>query len=113
METQVIEIEGTWEEIAEQVHRFAGRRLRLTVLPDRAGGSSETNDARSLEEKIAAIVAAVPEAEWEKLPADLSDNLDHYIYGTRSCCTSSRDARASERVAFMTCSSTPAPRLPR
>jgi hypothetical protein len=82
METQVIEIEGTWEEIAEQAPRFAGCRLRLTVLPEGPSGPPETNDTRSLEEKIAAIVAAVPEEEWAKLPADLSDNLDHYIYGT-------------------------------
>jgi len=24
----------------------------------------------------------VPKGEWDRLPADLSDNLDHYIYGT-------------------------------
>jgi hypothetical protein len=82
METQVTEIEGTWEEIAEQAPRFAGCRLRLTVLPQDAQSTTPAQAPRSLEEEIAEIVASVPEEEWEKLPADLGDNLDHYIYGT-------------------------------
>jgi hypothetical protein len=82
MEPQRYEIEGTWEEIAEQASRFAGRRLRLIVLPENSEDLSEPEDTRSVEEKIAAIIAEVPEEEWEKLPADLGSNLDHYIYGT-------------------------------
>ena len=31
--------------------------------------------------EIDRIWADVPDSEWEKLPADLSDQLDHYIYG--------------------------------
>jgi hypothetical protein len=81
MEPQRFEIEGTWEEIAAQASHFAGRRLRLTVIPENSE-PPEPEDDRSLEEKMAAIVAAVPEEEWEKLPADLGSNLDHYIYGT-------------------------------
>src|SRR5207302_9128241 len=27
------------------------------------------------------IWAQVPAAEWDKLPPDLSENLDHYLYG--------------------------------
>lgn len=82
MEPQQFEIEGTWDEIAAQAPRFAGRRLRLIVLPDAPEGSEEPKGTRSLEEKIAEIVATVPEDEWAKLPADLGDHLDHYIYGT-------------------------------
>jgi predicted DNA-binding antitoxin AbrB/MazE fold protein len=37
--------------------------------------------AGSIEEKLAAIAAQVPPAEWERLPPDLSDRLDHYVYG--------------------------------
>lgn len=36
----------------------------------------------TIEEKIARIVADVPDDEWESLPADLNEHLDHYIYGT-------------------------------
>lgn len=38
--------------------------------------------ALSLEEEIDRIMADVPESEWATLPSDLSDQLDHYIYGT-------------------------------
>ena len=31
---------------------------------------------------VVRIVADVPQQEWDRLPADLTDNLDHYIYGT-------------------------------
>ena len=27
-------------------------------------------------------MADVPQEEWDRLPADLTDHLDHYIYGT-------------------------------
>lgn len=39
-------------------------------------------NATPIEEEIAEIVAEVPKEEWEKLPPDLTDHLDHYIYGT-------------------------------
>ena len=38
--------------------------------------------APAIEEVLAAIMADVPRSEWARLPADLTDNLDHYIYGT-------------------------------
>jgi hypothetical protein len=36
---------------------------------------------RPIEEEIAEIAASVPPTEWDRLPADLSDRLDYYIYG--------------------------------
>jgi hypothetical protein len=33
-------------------------------------------------ERVRSIFSDVPEEEKERLPADLSENLDHYIYGT-------------------------------
>jgi hypothetical protein len=82
MEPQRIEIEGTWDEIAAQVSHMAGRRFRLIVLPEDPESSCEREDTRSLEEKLAAISAQVPDEEWAKLPPDMAENLDHYIYGT-------------------------------
>lgn len=35
----------------------------------------------SIEEKIAQIVADVPSEVWDNLPDDLSEQLDHYLYG--------------------------------
>jgi hypothetical protein len=37
---------------------------------------------KSIEEEIAEIVADIPPEAWKRLPDDLSDQLDHYIYGT-------------------------------
>ena len=34
-----------------------------------------------IEQELAAIWADVPAQEWANVPRDLSDNLDHYIYG--------------------------------
>lgn len=33
MSVPILEIEGTWEEIAQRADEFAGRRLRVTLLP--------------------------------------------------------------------------------
>ena len=48
-----------------------------------ASGKEEFDpNAPTIEEKLRAIVADVPQEEWDRLPADLSEHLDHYIYGT-------------------------------
>lgn len=77
-----IEIEGTWEQIAVQAAKYPGHKMRLTVLPDLAGEAQTSPDTRSLEEKMRDILARVPKDEWDNLPIDMGDNLDHYIYGT-------------------------------
>lgn len=38
-------------------------------------------DRKPIWEIVQEISASVPDEEWEKLPADLSKNLDHYLYG--------------------------------
>jgi hypothetical protein len=40
-------------------------------------------DLRSFLDRIAEAVKDVPEDEWRRLPADLSKNVDHYLYGTK------------------------------
>jgi hypothetical protein len=39
-------------------------------------------DSRPIAEVLAEIAAAIPSSELAKLPSDLTDQLDHYIYGT-------------------------------
>jgi hypothetical protein len=39
-------------------------------------------NATTIEDKLRAIWADVSQEEWDRLPADLSEHLDHYIYGT-------------------------------
>jgi hypothetical protein len=56
--------------------------------PDKISGAAAEPD---LEERAVAgfrivgelrrIAASIPKASWDKLPRDLSANLDHYIYG--------------------------------
>jgi hypothetical protein len=79
--TKLLELEGTWEEVAARASELAGRRVRLTVLTERAAPGETNGTGPTIEEKIQQIAAQIPDGEWEKLPSDLSDNLDHYIYG--------------------------------
>lgn len=48
---------------------------QLEAVADKAGKVSD------IIELFKPIWASVPESEWEKLPRDLSINLDHYLYG--------------------------------
>ena len=52
----------------------------LSLLP--AGEGVVANPERPIEEIIRELAAEVPQEEWDRLPRDLTDNLDHYIYGT-------------------------------
>lgn len=65
-------------ELEEPAALPEGAAVELTLLPPAPDGRAE----RPIEEIIDEIFADVPESEWEKLPADLSDQLDHYVYGT-------------------------------
>ena len=35
----------------------------------------------SILEMVSEVTREVPESEWERVPADLSKNVDHYLYG--------------------------------
>jgi hypothetical protein len=52
----------------------------ITIQP--VGVAPFDRTARPIEEIIAELAAQVPQAEWDRLPHDLTDNLDHYLYGT-------------------------------
>jgi len=38
--------------------------------------------ARPIEEVLAELAGEIPQEDWDRLPPDLTDNLDHYLYGT-------------------------------
>jgi hypothetical protein len=38
--------------------------------------------ASPIEDILSELASEIPEEEWEKLPSDLTDNLDYYLYGT-------------------------------
>lgn len=63
-----------------------GRPIRFTavqelkLLAERSEQLDPTVPA--IEVVLADLASRVPEQEWNRLPADLTDNLDHYLYGT-------------------------------
>jgi hypothetical protein len=81
MSTPLLELEGTWEEIAAQIPDFSGQKLRVLVYPAEES-RPEAHDTRPIAEVLAEIAATIPAAELAKLPPDFTDQLDHYIYGT-------------------------------
>jgi hypothetical protein len=40
-------------------------------------------ESGSILEMVSAITREVPEGEWERVPADLSKNVDHYLCGSK------------------------------
>jgi putative addiction module CopG family antidote len=58
-------------------------REGLDLLQEReeAEQLSPSLHATTPAEAFETIAKGVPDAEWERLPSDLSRNLDHYLYG--------------------------------
>ena len=55
-------------------HKAMSRKPDRSIVP--------AQDKRSIEEIIAEHSRDIPDEEWNKLPPDLSYNIDHYVYGT-------------------------------
>ena len=81
MTTPLLEIEGTWAEIAAQIPDFAVRKLRVLVY-HAEDNSTTAPDTRPMAEVLADIAATIPASELAKLPPDFTNQLDHYVYGT-------------------------------
>lgn len=56
--------------------------IRVRTKTDSPGSNGSPTSGQSIEDKLAALAGDVPTAEWDRLPTDLSDQLDHYVYGT-------------------------------
>jgi hypothetical protein len=67
------------------------RRLGFETRYSREQGEPEIkereepseNESGSMLEMVASITREVPEREWKRVPADLSKNVDHYLYGSK------------------------------
>lgn len=59
-----------------------GTTVQVTLEEPSPASETLATSAKSIEEEIAEIVAEVPAEAWARLPEDLSDHLDHYVYGT-------------------------------
>ena len=62
-----------------------GKLLRIIQVDElkvrQVGEIPFDRSARPIEEVLADLASEVSETEWAKLPSDLTDNLDHYLYG--------------------------------
>jgi Arc/MetJ-type ribon-helix-helix transcriptional regulator len=47
-----------------------------------AGQAQPVRANKPLWEKFEEIAAGIPREVWDKIPADSSEQLDHYLYGT-------------------------------
>jgi len=65
--------------ISGQLQRFVQVDSLEIVQPGRTLFDAT---APAIEDVLASIAAEVPREEWDRLPADLTDDLDHYLYGT-------------------------------
>jgi hypothetical protein len=61
-----------------------GKLLRVSQVDELRLTTAETyydNSARPIEDMLEELAKEIPQEEWDRLPDDLSDNLDHYLYG--------------------------------
>ncbi len=56
--------------------------LELLQEREKETHAETSKNSAFLADQFAAIAKDVPEEEWAQLPADLSKNLDHYLYGS-------------------------------
>ena len=72
MAIPLLELEGTWEEIAAQVPDFSGQKLRVLVYPAEED-STAAPATPPIAEVLAEIAETIPAAELAKLPPDFTD----------------------------------------
>ncbi|MEW6777843.1 MAG: hypothetical protein AB1405_16210 [Bdellovibrionota bacterium] len=57
-----------------------GTRAEVTIVPEAAPEAAK-EPLKPAWQMAVEIGAAVPPRVWEKVPTDLAQNLDHYLYG--------------------------------
>lgn len=61
---------------------FIKVRLKHKINEEQTESSQQTPSLPTFLQFVEEISAQIPREEWEKLPNDLSKNLDHYLYGS-------------------------------
>ena len=83
MNTILLEMEGTAEEVQERLSDFAGQRLSITVRtqePDLESQSLSLSGQPEITTIILELFKDAPPIELAKVPADFVGNIDHYLY---------------------------------
>src|SRR4051794_5134812 len=71
------------DEAMDQAARLLLRQLELEAQPEKTFDATATMPHRKpIWERAAELRKRVPAEEWDRLPADGSTQLDHYIYGS-------------------------------
>jgi hypothetical protein len=61
-----------------------GKLLRVLQVDELRITTTELHydqSARQIEDMLEELACEIPQEEWDRLPDDLNDNLDHYLYG--------------------------------
>ena len=82
MTTPLLELRGTWAEIAAQLPDFHNQRLHVIVPADETQCPAETPSLAPLDAALEDIWKTVPDEVWDQFPADFAENMDHYLSGT-------------------------------
>ncbi|MBD2626876.1 hypothetical protein [Trichormus variabilis] len=61
---------------------FIKNRFKQRVSENKTGDFTDTLASQSFLNFIDDVSSQIPQSEWEKLPSDMSKNLDYYLYGS-------------------------------
>jgi hypothetical protein len=84
-EQLILELNQTPDFVVQEVLDFLlfiKVRLKHKINEEQTDSSHQTTSLPSFLQFVEEISAQIPREEWEKLPNDLSKNLDHYLYGS-------------------------------
>ena len=68
--------------MAEAARLLLGQLEQRAVTPPSSDEEPAVAPHKPIWEEIQELTAGIPDEVWDKLPTDLSEQHDHYIYGT-------------------------------
>lgn len=71
-----------WVKQQAEVTQHTESDVVRSLIEEAMHGAGTGSAKHSIVDIFADIAASVPAEVWEALPADLNDQLDHYVYGT-------------------------------
>ncbi len=70
------------DEVLDEALRLLEARDLARAEPPDGDRSEVASPHKPIWEVFQEISSSIPEEEWDKLPTDSSEQLDHYVYGT-------------------------------